>query len=56
MANVTQRGELQNESIVLRVTPSDKSNILLIANREGSTISAIVKQALIRQGIIQPVY
>ena len=56
MANVNQRGEKQNESIVLRCTPSDKANILLIANREGSTISAIVKQALIRQGIIQPVY
>ena len=56
MANVSPCGELQNEPIVLRCTPNDKANILLIANHEGSTISAIVKQALVRQVIIQPVY
>ena len=56
MANISQRGEPQNESIVLRCTKSDKENLRLIAGREGSTISAIVKQCLIRQGVIQPVY
>ena len=56
MANIKQRGELQSESLVIRVTPSDRENLRLVAARERTTISHIVKLSLIRQGVIQPVY
>ena len=56
MAMIKARGELQSESLVIRVTPSDRENLRLVAALEGTTISHIVKLSLIRQGVIQPVY
>ena len=50
------RGELQTESLVVRLTASDKENIKNEANRRGITYSDIVKEALIKCNIIRPVY
>lgn len=54
--NYKQRGTLQNESIVIRVTQEDKSLIKLIADKRAITMSDVIREALLANETIKPKY
>ena len=54
--NYKQRGTLQNESIVIRVTQEDKSLIKLIADKRAISMSDVVREALLANETIKPKY
>lgn len=49
------RGEAQNESIVFRVSHTDKVNIKTHAQELGTDISNLIKSLLIKERIIDPI-
>jgi predicted DNA binding CopG/RHH family protein len=53
MTNV--RGEKQDNSLVLRVSNTDKVNIQREAQRRGVTMSTLIKSLLIDAKVIDPV-
>ena len=55
MSNIAHRGARQSENVVIRLTPQDKTQLRLKAQADATNISAIIRQALIRQGLITPV-
>ena len=55
MSNVCHRGAPQSANIVVRLTEADKAQLRLKAQADCTNISAIVRTALLRQGLLQPV-
>ena len=56
MPNKIQRGSAQNHSLVIRVTEEDKVHLRMAADREGLSVSGLVKTLLMQEKIIQPTY
>lgn len=55
MSNVCHHGAPQSANIVVRLTEADKAQLRLKAQADRTNISAIVRTALLRQGLLQPV-
>lgn len=53
--NLPQRGEKQQDSIVMRVAPTDKAKLKLEAQRQGVSLSSLVKRALMDCHLIDPI-
>ena len=52
---VCHRGAPQSANIVVRLTEADKAQLKLKAQAEATNVSAIIRTALLRQGLLQPV-
>ena len=56
MANKVQRGEPMKESIIIKVTQSDKIGIELACKQRGVNMSQLIRDLMVRERIIQPAY
>ena len=54
--NISRRGAKQTESLVMRCTEQDKAKIQLLADKEGTSISSVIRKALIDAQIIDAKY
>mgnify|MGYP003677005504 CR=1 FL=1 len=53
--NLPQRGEKQHDSIVMRVAATDKAKLKLAAQRQGMSLSGLIKRALMDCNLIDPI-
>ena len=54
--NISRRGAKQTESLVMRCTEQDKALIQLQADKQGTSISGVIRKALIDAQIIDAKY
>jgi uncharacterized protein (DUF1778 family) len=54
--NTANRGSKQDESLVIRVTSEDKAMLKVAAQERGTSMSTVVKNALMKDNIIKPIY
>ena len=55
MARTTTRGAHLKDSLIIRISPEDKANIKLAANKVGLDVSNFIRQMLIREKVLPPI-
>jgi hypothetical protein len=53
--NIPTRGERQRDNIVVKVSQTDKAKIKIESQRQGVTMSSLIKGLLIEHKIIDPI-